>query len=290
MGAWQAERHVTQTSTDRTAATPGAVDDGYTQKVPAVDQANRILFFLAERRGEAPTLSEICRGLGIHKSKGLALLNTLRAAGLVSREERTKTYTLGAALLVLSRAMLEQADFTRVVEPFLDRLVGRPGTTAFLGLVWGRRVSVVARRDSPAGADPALRLLGYRWYPLTWGAAGKAVVSALAPDEREDVLARPPLFFYGDSSITPLDLTALRAELDEAAMRGYATDLGGVQEGVNAVSAPVFGVRRNVLRPIGCIALVGDFPKEAAAPLGALVAETAEELTKEAGPLLDGLV
>lgn len=280
---------MTQSFTGPAEAALAPADDDYTKKVPAVDQANRILFFLAECQGEAPTLSEICRGLGIHKSKGLALLNTHRAAGLVSRDERTKTYTLGASLLVLSRAMLEQADFTRVVEPFLDRLVERPGTTAFLGLVWGNRVSVVARRDSPAGTDTALRLLGYRWYPLTWGAAGKAIVSSLAPDEREDVLARPPYFFYGDSSITPLDLTALRAELTEAVRKGYATDLGGVQAGVNAVSSPVFGVRRNVLRPIGCIALVGGFPAEEADPLGALVAATAKELTQEAGPLLDGI-
>lgn len=282
-------RRMTQAFTGSAGGPPRSADDDYTKKVPAVDQANRILFFLAERRGEPPTLSEICRGLGIHKSKGLALLNTQRAAGLVSRDERTKTYTLGASLLVLSRAMLEQADFTKVVEPFLDRLVERPGTTAFLGLVWGHRVSVVARRDSPAGTGTALRLLGYRWYPLTWGAVGKAIVASLAPDEREDVLARPPYFFYGDSSITPLDLTALRTELAEAWNKGYATDIGGVQEGVSAVAAPVFGVRRNVVRPIGCIALVGGFPVEEVDSLGTLVATTAKELTQEAGPLLDGI-
>ncbi|MHB9115602.1 MAG: IclR family transcriptional regulator [Thermoleophilia bacterium] len=280
---------MTQSFTGSVDATLGAAEDGYTNKVPAVDQANRILFFLAERQGEAPTLSEICRGLGIHKSKGLALLNTQRAAGLVSRDDRTKTYTLGASLLVLSRAMLEQSDFTRVVEPFLDRLVQRRGTTAFLGLVWGNRVTVVARRDSPAGTGTTVRLLGYRWYPLTWGAVGKAILSSLTPDEQDDVLARPPHFFYGDSSITPLDLPALRAELAEAERKGYATDIGGVQEGVNAVSAPVFGVRRNVVRPIGCIALVGGFSAGEADSLGALVAATANELTQEAGPLLDGI-
>ncbi len=280
---------MTQASTGPAGAVPDSANDAYTKKVPAVDQANRILFFLAERQGEAPTLSEICRGLGIHKSKGLALLNTHRAAGMVSRDERTKTYTLGTALLVLSRAMLEQADFTRVVEPFLDRLVERPGTTAFLALIWGRRVSVVARRDSPAGMGTTVRLLGYRWYPLTWGALGKAIVPFLTPDEQEDVLARPPHFFYGDSTITPLDLTALRAELAESRKKGYGTDLSGVQEGVNAVGAPVFGVRRNVLRPIGGVVLVGGFPAEDAESLGALVAATAKELTQEAGPLFDGI-
>src|SRR5665811_107344 len=105
---------MTQTFTGPADAPPGPAGDGYTKRVPAVDQANRILFFLAERKGDAPTLSEICRGLGIHKSKGLALLNTQRAAGLVSRDERTKTYTLGASLLVLSRAMLEPVSYTHL--------------------------------------------------------------------------------------------------------------------------------------------------------------------------------
>ncbi len=75
--------------------------DSYLQLVPAVDQSIRLLFSLANTIGGEASLTELTKEVGISKSKGLAILNTLRNAGLVTRDDRTKNYALGPNLLTL---------------------------------------------------------------------------------------------------------------------------------------------------------------------------------------------
>lgn len=260
----------------------------YGQRVPAVDQATRILFLLAGESEGRATLTRICQEVGIHKSKGFAILNTLRSTGLVTRDSVTKAYSLGPAHLLLSRAMLDHADFTRLAVPFLEALASAPGTTAFLALVWGRRLFIVARRDAQVGLDAPVRF-GYRWYPLTWGAMGKAIVPFLPEAEREETLDLQPLFFQGDPISRAPDLDALRLELAEVKRVGYATDPGRVQRGLVAVSAPIFGVRAGEVRPIGCVTVAGGFPEEQTPAYGERVKDTAQHMTEELGLLMDGL-
>ena len=66
---------------------------------------------------KAMTKSEIAGKLaeevGISKSKGLAILNTLKSSGLVTRDERTKNYGLGSNLLPLGRALINNTDLAK---------------------------------------------------------------------------------------------------------------------------------------------------------------------------------
>ena len=125
----------------------------YVEHVPAVDQASRILFALGRNPRGSATLTEICGEVGISKSKGLAILNTLRSAGLVAKSESSKMYRLGPRLLTLSRALLDHTDLAHEAAPYLDDLVAATGCTALLGLVSGDRLFVIARREN-AGKAP----------------------------------------------------------------------------------------------------------------------------------------
>jgi len=253
----------------------------YSQKVPAVDQAARILYLLAdESRGE-DTLTEICQAVGIYKSKGRAILNTLREAGLVAKNERQKTFSLGPGLLLLSRALLDRTDLTQAAGPFLEQLAAVPGSCAFLAMIRGDEVFVVARREAPGGMSVTIRV-GYH-YPLTWGSIGKAIVSHLPEEERDSVLARAPLYLQGEAPGEPLDLQALRQELSEARERGYAQDLGSVQAGLHAVSAPLLFGRPDP-RPVGAVTLVGTFPVGDIGRYGERVAVKAREMSLALGP------
>ncbi|MHB8870836.1 MAG: IclR family transcriptional regulator, partial [Thermoleophilia bacterium] len=265
------------------AGSPTPAPD-YGQKVPAVDQATRILYFLAgDPRGQS-TLTEICKGVGIYKSKGKAILNTLRSANLVTKGERDKTYALGPGLLLLSRALLDQSDLTRAAAPFLEELAVVPGTLAFMTLIRDSQQYVVARSESPGGISVSIRV-GYH-YPLTWGSMGKAIVAFLPEAEREALLAAPPLFFHGDLRTDPQDVDALRAELDECRRSGYGADLGAITPGLNAVSAPLVG-GRGVVRPVGTVSIAGAFPVEDGQEHGRRVAAKAREMRVRLGPLLD---
>lgn len=262
----------------------GPPKPAYSRGVPAVAQASRILFCLASASRPRQSLTEICREVGIHKSKGYAILNTLMEFGLVVRSEGAKTYALGPGLLTLSRSVLDHSDLRGGVAPFLERLSRGTGSTALLGLVSADRLVVVAKHEPEAGVAVAIRV-GHR-YPLTWGAHGKAIAAFLEEGEREQLLAGETLAFWGDPPRGVRAMEGLHAELAACRRDGYATDLGRVQSGVSAASAPVLGSGG---RPIGALMAVGTFPPEGAESVGQQVAAVAGELTRLLGPTLQAL-
>lgn len=260
----------------------------YAQLVPAVDQAARILFALGKSARGSATLTEICNAVGIGKSKGLAILNTLRGVGLVTKSERSKTYGLGPRLLALSQALLDHTDLVHEAAPYLDKLVAATGSTTLLGIISGDRLFVVARREVRAGMGIAVHV-GHR-FPLTLGAHGKAILAALPEKELDEILAREPLYVYGEAEKDSVDLDLLRAELAECQRVGYAHDLGVTRPGIAAVSAVVVdeyaeGSPPGMSRVAGCLIVVGTFAADAAAEYGRMVAAAAREMSARVGSL-----
>ena len=75
---------------------------------PAVDQAARLLQCLGGEPGDSMGLTAICKKLHIHNSKGFSILNALSKYDLVTRNNATKTYSLGPALIPLARKAAEK--------------------------------------------------------------------------------------------------------------------------------------------------------------------------------------
>jgi DNA-binding IclR family transcriptional regulator len=71
---------------------------------PAVARTVALFDFLATRPGEAFTLSELARRLGLQKSTVHAVVTTLADAGYLTRHPVEKTYTLGPALVTVGNA------------------------------------------------------------------------------------------------------------------------------------------------------------------------------------------
>jgi len=268
----------------RIPAPPIREKPAYSRVVPAVAQASRILFCLASPERPRQSLTEICREVGIHKSKGYSILNTLREFGLIVRSDSSKTYALGPGLLALSRSVLDHSDLRSGVAPFLEGLSSATTCTALLGLVSGDHLVVVAKHEPETGVAIAIRI-GHR-YPLTWGAHGKAIAAFLEDGQRLQVLSGEGLYFWGDPARGVANVSELESELKTCRRNGYATDLGQVQAGISAASAPIFG---SGPRPIGALMAVGTFAPPDAAPVGPRVAETARELSALLGPTLQSL-
>jgi DNA-binding IclR family transcriptional regulator len=257
---------------------------GYSKLVPAVEQASQILFCLA--RGAYPRLSltEICRQVGIHKSKGYSILNTLMESGLVVRDPAARTYALGPGLLFLSRSVLDRMDLKDIVSPYLAELAEATHSTALLGLISAEQVFIVAKHEAQADIGITIRV-GHR-YPLTWGAHGKAVVAFLPAELRNEVLASQSLHFFGQTAGKELRLDSIEEELEECRRLGYAKDLGQVQPGIHAVSAPLFGAGSI---PIGCVIVVGTFPAAMAEPFGEQATATAQKISTLLGRSIESV-
>jgi DNA-binding IclR family transcriptional regulator len=274
--------------------TAEAAEDGgkesYLQLVPAVDQAIRLLFGLANTVGGEGSLTELSKEVGISKSKGLAILNTLRNAGLVMRNERTKNYRLGPNILMLTRALTNNTDLAQSVYPYLEDLAAQTGCSFHLGVVSGETLFVVARRHAPGGTYIAVDV-GHR-YPLTWGAHGRVYLATLPPEEFERRLGQSSIIQAGETDRDGIDRDVLRSQVEEARQVGYGMNLGTTWSGLNAVSAPIYipapeapGGRRAV----AYLVAVSNFSVERAHQIGRLMLEVTAEMSQKLGPMFEAV-
>jgi DNA-binding IclR family transcriptional regulator len=74
---------------------------------PAATRAVKVLSYLGTHPRESFTLSELAERLGISVASMHALLASLADEGFVTRDRRTKTFTLGPAVVALGTAALE---------------------------------------------------------------------------------------------------------------------------------------------------------------------------------------
>lgn len=254
----------------------------YTGLVPAVDQASRILLCLARRRSKKMNLTEICKTVGIHKSKGYSILNTLQKFGFVRKDPAGKTYSLGLGLISLSRRVLDNLDYGNAAGPFLESLARRTHSTALFGLLEEDYAFVVAKQESDHNIGITTRV-GHR-FSITDGASGKAIVAFLPGEELEAILAEKPLRFHGPESL--FDKERLYRELAECRRTGYATDIGESFAGISIIAAPAFDSHGAVL---GTIFITGTFPESLVAEYGAIVAETAKQFSASLGADVEGI-
>jgi DNA-binding IclR family transcriptional regulator len=249
----------------------------YSSLVPAVEQASRIMLALAQAESGKMTLTEICKAVGIHKSKGYSILNTLRHFAFVHRAS-DKAYSLAPGLLFLSAKVLSNMDYREPVAPVLRRLSHQMSSAAFFGVISDGHLIVVAKDEGSQNIGVTIRL-GHR-FPLAWGAHGKAIMAFLSKRERKELMAGLKPYFHG----SPSNFEPDRIELELAQCRetGFAVDLGEMQVGVHAVAAPVFGLGGKL---VGSLAVVGTFPRKRAEEYGREVAHAASEFSKLIGGL-----
>jgi len=249
----------------------------YKPLVPAVEQASRVLLCLGEGDRFKMRLTDICKQVGIHKSKGHAILNTLMKFGFVEKDPHVKTYSLGPALIFLSRYVLENLNYTDIVSPFLEDLAKETNGAALFGLINGEYVFVIAKHEGNQNIGFSTRL-GHRFH-ITLGAHGKAIVAFLPEAEREKILSKKRVHFHG-LDISRLNMKRLRDELARCRQLGYAQDVGEITPGVNFVSAPVFGVQEKI---IGCIILIGTFAESLIEKYGHKTADVARQISYKLG-------
>jgi DNA-binding IclR family transcriptional regulator/nitroimidazol reductase NimA-like FMN-containing flavoprotein (pyridoxamine 5'-phosphate oxidase superfamily) len=101
----------------------------YQDQVPAVARAVWALELLAD--GEARSLADLSRALGVGASSLLAILTTLRRAGLVTRDAQGR-YRLGPGLVALGGAAARHLGVFERFAALADELVERLGDSVLL--------------------------------------------------------------------------------------------------------------------------------------------------------------
>lgn len=198
----------------------------------SVNRALRALELIAEA-GELG-VTELGRRLDVHKATASRLVATLAERGMVERDPITEKYRLGFGLIRLAGAAMASMDLVRTARPVLEDLAERTRETVNLGVLSGDAVVYIDQVTSTRSIV-AVSWVGRRT-PLHATSNGKMLLATLDDRERDRLLSRP---LDRTTPATITDPSKLRAQLAEIQTRGYATTMEELEEGLNAVAAPI---------------------------------------------------
>lgn len=198
-----------------------------------VDRALRILPLLAE--GPA-NLEQVAVRLDVHKSTALRLLRTLHEHGMVYRQDDQR-YRLGTRLFALAQEAMENLDVRGIAHPHLVALGELTGHTVHLAVYEEGEVVYIDKVDSRYPVRMYSRI--GKPVAITVAAVAKLLLADLPEAERRAVAKGLEYPRYTSRSIP--DAAAHLAELARVREQGWASDLGGHEESINCVAAPIRG-------------------------------------------------
>jgi DNA-binding IclR family transcriptional regulator len=247
---------------------------------PSIQSVQKAISILKAFTIHDPELgvNELSRRVGLHKSTVSRLLSTLEQAALVERDAATDKYRLGVELIALAGLVISHADVRTVSRGHLRWLAELTEETVNLAVPDGTYVINVEQIPS----SRLVRDIGWigRRSPLHCTSTGKVLLAHMPTWEIDKVLAGP-LAGFSPSTITDPD--RLRGELSKVLEQGFAIGQEELEEGLNAVAAPV---RNHEGRVVAAVSVSG--PSYRVSPgrfteLSGLVKEAADRVSRQLG-------
>jgi DNA-binding IclR family transcriptional regulator len=205
--------------------------------VPAVNSACQILSVLVQAEPPGLTLTELSRAVGLSKSTAHGLLATLRANGFIQREEGSRWYQLGGALVTLGAVAARQTRAATLLSERLPALAAEHGLTFALAQITGTGDAQVINSAYPPADVHVGLTLGSR-YGFFDGAIGKCLLAALDPPQAERIVRSSIVPRHTDRTIVEPD--ALLDEIATVRARGWGASEGELKENY-AVAAGLSG-------------------------------------------------
>ncbi|TDW29443.1 IclR family transcriptional regulator [Cryobacterium psychrophilum] len=206
----------------------------------SVDRAVTVLEIIA-RKGEA-SVSDVATEVGVHRSTISRLLAVLRSRGMVEVAGSSGHYRLGPNLLRLAGAVranlevrIQGAETSRALASLL-------GETVNIAITQGDSAVNVYQAEGPSTITVD-NWVGHPT-PLHATSSGKILLAWL-PAQAADALLGATLARYTPETTT--DRVTLAQQLALARAEGFAITLGELEEGLNAIAAPIRGPGGHVI-------------------------------------------
>jgi IclR family acetate operon transcriptional repressor len=201
----------------------------------AVERALILLRYIVDHP-DGLSIREASRELGYSPATVQKLVNALRTQGYVVQDKLTERYHLGPEAVQLGLTALSRLEIRRIARPYLEALSSESGETVFLGIARDNHAIYIdkvvsahpVRMDAPLGVNR----------PYNCTAVGKVLLAGLPDEEFERLAADGTFEQRTERSITEAD--ALRAEVAQVRVQGWARDDEEYAAGVGCVAAPVY--------------------------------------------------
>ncbi len=243
----------------------------------SIDKALDLLELLA--RAEEPlSLAPLSAELGMPKSSVHRMLRILCRRGYVKQDDTTRSYALGLRIFTLHNLPAQHRRLASFARPHLRQLATGLRQTANLAVLDPVELGYWVHSETPTTFGT--KVSTGEQAPLHCAGLGKMLLAGLDRDRRQSVLDRLVLVQKTPRTIT--DRSALEAELERTAERGYAVDDEENTLGIRCVAAPIRSAEGIVVAAISITALapamnsetIGGFIEEvvkAAAEISALL-------------------
>lgn len=216
------------------------------QTVDATHTASRVLELLHELDGAGVT--ELADRLDRAKSTTHGHLATLEDHEFIVRDG--DIYRLSMRFLEFAEGVKGRVGEYDIIRTEIENLAAETGEVAQFAREEHGRVVYLYKAKADRGVETASSI-GKREDMYSTG-LGKAILSQLSPEQREDLLSRQELREKTANTITDTD--ALHTELERTRERGYAIDDEENILGIRCIAAPAVGDDGTVL---GAISVTG---------------------------------
>jgi DNA-binding IclR family transcriptional regulator len=245
--------------------------------IQSVEVGGQLLRALAHH-GRPMALKDLAREAGMVGAKAHPYLVSFGKIGLIEQDKVSGRYGLGPLALQLGLMGLHQADPVRIAAPLLPGLAQLTGQTVALA-VWGNRgPTIVMVEESPQVLHVNMNhgtvfSIGDTASGRLYGAyLPRQVVQPLYEQERR-AAARG----------ARLSWRAFAASLDEVRAQGLSRTAGTVVAGVDAMSAPVFDHRGQIVLAVTAIGTAPAFDSRWDGPVAQALRQTVATVSARLG-------
>lgn len=222
--------------------TPDAPNDPLDEDryiVPGLVRGLRVLgAFTPERKDMS--LSELAKELGLSRSAAFRTTYTLTQMGFLLQDARTKSYTLGPAVLRLGYGYLATRELVEVALPELERLRDETDWSTHLGIRDGSRVLYLLRVPSRLGMGSIVHV-GSR-LPAASTTMGRVLLADL---DEATIIA-----LYRNSAEHKRSYPEVLQQWKRDQGAACIEQIGSFETGIASVAAPVRDISGKVIAAI----------------------------------------
>jgi DNA-binding IclR family transcriptional regulator len=221
------------------------------RKSNAIEKALDVLSAFMPYNEEMGTV-EISQKLGLHKATASRILQYLTQHQFLIQNFRTRKFSLGPAILHLSRAMNQslKTNLVNIAQPFMRALRDRVKETVYFAVLSGEATLLVAHVVEGPGLMRRVSYIGDQ-DPINASAGSKAVIAFLPPETR-DKLLKGPLHRFTENTIT--DKRKYLHQLEEIRKTGVSFDHEEYDKDSSGIGVPIFNHEGN---PVAAIVVTG---------------------------------
>lgn len=249
--------------------------------IQSVEVGGQLLRALAHQ-GRPMALKDLARDAGMAAAKAHPYLVSFSKLGLIEQDKATGWYGLGPLALQLGLMALQQADPVRAAAAVLPELAVQLGHTVAVA-VWGNRgPTIVHLCESPAVVHVNMR--HGTVFSISDTASGR-LFAALQPSDELRAL------YEQERRANRAELPAwseFSAQLEEIRRHGLSRSEGAVVAGVNAMSAPVYNHRGQLVLALTAIGPAAAFDARWSGDVAKGLLAAAAQVTQRLGGTVPG--